>query len=87
MWITKSKEKAKETKMYRILSTYFIFVGMYTATKMFKLSPQVLANVNTIFDMSDLPAYEFYHANDCPLCRRGDAIDAISNGYGYSMLG
>ena len=43
--------------------------------------------VNTIFNSSDLPAYEFYHANNCPLCQKGDPIDAISNGYGYSMLG
>ncbi len=43
--------------------------------------------VNTIFDMEDLPSYAFYHATDCPMCQRGDAVDAISNGYGYSMLG
>lgn len=42
--------------------------------------------VNTIFDKSDVPGYESYPHRDCPLCRQGLPVNAISNGYGYSTL-
>ena len=42
--------------------------------------------VNTIFSTDDVPGYAAYPAHDCPLCREGKAVDAISNGYGYSKL-
>lgn len=42
--------------------------------------------VNTIFDKDDIPGYTSYPAHDCPLCRQGIPVDAISNGYGYSKL-
>lgn len=43
-------------------------------------------DVNTIFTQDDLPAYEIYDKNDCPLCKAGKPVDAITNGYGYSKL-
>ena len=42
--------------------------------------------VNTIFNLDDIPHYCAYPAHDCPLCQQGMAVDAISNGYGYSKL-
>lgn len=42
--------------------------------------------VNTIFNLDDIPHYLAYPAHDCPLCQQGIAVDAISNGYGYSKL-
>jgi orotate phosphoribosyltransferase len=42
--------------------------------------------VNTIFSTEDVPGYESYPAHDCPLCRQGSPVIAISNGYGYSKL-
>ena len=42
--------------------------------------------VNTIFSTDDVPGYAAYPAHDCPLCREGKTVDAISNGYGYSKL-
>ncbi|MCD7796571.1 MAG: phosphoribosyltransferase domain-containing protein, partial [Clostridiales bacterium] len=42
--------------------------------------------VNTIFTKDDVPRYETYPAHDCPLCRSGQKVDAIANGYGYSLL-
>ena len=42
--------------------------------------------VNTIFNKDDVPGYEAYPANDCPHCRAGERVDAIANGYGYSLL-
>ena len=44
-------------------------------------------HVNTIFGLDDLPHYQAYPMHDCPYCRQGMPVDAISNGYGYSMLG
>lgn len=43
-------------------------------------------HVNTIFSKNDIPGYAAYPAHDCPLCRQGQGVDAISNGYGYSRL-
>ncbi len=42
--------------------------------------------VNTIFTKDDVPGYETYPIHDCPLCRAGQKVDAIANGYGYSLL-
>ena len=42
--------------------------------------------VNCIFSQSDLPDYQTYAFNQCPLCRNNVRIDAIVNGYGYSKL-
>ena len=42
--------------------------------------------VNTIFTKDDVPGYEAYAAHDCPHCRAGERVDAIANGYGYSLL-
>ncbi len=44
-------------------------------------------HVNTIFSLEDIPHYKAYPMHDCPYCRQGMPVDAISNGYGYSMLG
>jgi len=46
---TKTKVKPKESKAYKILNAFWVFFGFYLATKMFKLSDQVLANINTVF--------------------------------------
>lgn len=42
--------------------------------------------VNSIFTEEDVPGYQSYPAHDCPLCRNGERVDAIANGYGYSLL-
>lgn len=42
--------------------------------------------VNTIFTKADLPGYEAYPSHDCPLCKSGARVNAIANGYGYSLL-
>ena len=42
--------------------------------------------VNTIFNTDDVADYVSYPAHDCPLCKEGLPVDAISNGYGYSKL-
>ena len=42
--------------------------------------------VNSIFDSSDFLGYKSYPKTDCPLCNESVKLDAIVNGYGYSML-
>lgn len=42
--------------------------------------------VNTIFTREDIPGYEAYAPHDCPHCKAGEKVDAIANGYGYSLL-
>ncbi|NLL01309.1 MAG: orotate phosphoribosyltransferase [Clostridiales bacterium] len=42
--------------------------------------------VNSIFRKKDLPDYQSYIINECPLCKNGQKLDAIVNGYGYMRL-
>lgn len=42
--------------------------------------------VHHIFGANDLPDYETYNQESCPLCKDGRKIDAIINGWGYSAL-
>lgn len=42
--------------------------------------------INTIFTKADVPGYEAYAPHDCPHCKAGERVDAIANGYGYSLL-
>lgn len=39
-----------------------------------------------IFGVEDLPDYESYPPQDCPLCKRGVKVDAVVNSYGYSKI-
>lgn len=43
-------------------------------------------DINTVFDIHDVPDYETHPADKCPMCRNKQKIDAIVNGYGYSKL-
>lgn len=42
--------------------------------------------IDAIFNTDDVPGYATYSSHDCPLCRQGQKIDAMVNGYGYSKL-
>ncbi len=42
--------------------------------------------INSIFDADDLPEYSTYDNGKCPMCARGEKLDAIVNSYGYSRL-
>ncbi len=42
--------------------------------------------VNSIFKTRDLPDYQSYNINDCPLCKQKQRLEAIVNGYGYMKL-
>ena len=42
--------------------------------------------VNSIFDPNDLDGFESYSPHNCPMCKKGEKIEAIVNSYGYSKL-
>jgi orotate phosphoribosyltransferase len=39
-----------------------------------------------IFTIDDLPGYQTYSPHECPYCKKGIAIEAMVNGFGYSKL-
>lgn len=43
-------------------------------------------DVNAVFYKKDVPNYESFKASECPMCKEGQKLDAIVNGYGYSKL-
>lgn len=43
-------------------------------------------DVNSVFNPSDLEGYFSVPAHECPLCAKGEKIDALVNSHGYSKL-
>ena len=43
-------------------------------------------DINAIFHKKDIPEYEAYPIDHCPMCEGKEKIDAIVNGYGYAKL-
>ena len=42
--------------------------------------------VHSVFDPNDLDGYGSYAPHECPLCKKGEKIDALVNCYGLSKL-
>ncbi len=42
--------------------------------------------VNSVFNPKDLTDYANYSSHDCPMCKKGEKIDALINCHGYSKL-
>lgn len=42
--------------------------------------------VYSVFDPKDLQDYESHPSHECPLCKKGEKIDALVNSFGYSKL-
>ena len=42
--------------------------------------------VHSLFSGKDLPDYNTYAANECPMCKAGQKVDALINSFGYSKL-
>lgn len=42
--------------------------------------------VKSLFTDKDLPHYDNFSANECPLCKNGIKVDALINSFGYSKL-
>ncbi len=42
--------------------------------------------VESVFDLKDLDGYASYGSHECPMCAKGERIDALVNSFGYSKL-
>ncbi len=42
--------------------------------------------VYSLFTPKDIPGYQTWYFQDCPLCAQGQKIDGLSNSYGFSKL-
>jgi len=42
--------------------------------------------IRSLYSTRDLPDYASYRSDNCPLCQKGLAVDAICNGFGYSLI-
>ena len=42
--------------------------------------------VNSLFGPKDLPDYKNFRPDDCPMCRAKESVDALCNGFGYSLV-
>lgn len=42
--------------------------------------------VRSVFNPNDLPDYQSYPANECPMCKAGQKLDALINSHGFSKL-
>ena len=42
--------------------------------------------VFSVFTQEDLPGYQAYAPYECPYCKKGKPLEAIVNGFGYSLL-
>ncbi len=42
--------------------------------------------VNSVFDPKDLGDYASYPSHECPMCKKGEKIDALVNSFGFSKL-
>ncbi len=42
--------------------------------------------VQSVFDPNDLDGYELNPSHSCPMCQKGEKIDALVNSFGFSRL-
>lgn len=42
--------------------------------------------VFSVFTQEDLPGYQAFTPHECPYCKKGTPLEAIVNGFGYSLL-
>ncbi len=42
--------------------------------------------IESMFTVNDIPGYQSYEPQNCPMCKAGQKLDAMVNGYGYSIL-
>ena len=42
--------------------------------------------VHAVFNPNNLDGYASYESHECPMCKAGQKIDALVNGFGYSKL-
>jgi orotate phosphoribosyltransferase len=42
--------------------------------------------IRSLYSTADLPDYQSFPTDNCPMCRDGVDVDAICNGFGYSLI-
>lgn len=42
--------------------------------------------IDALFRAEDIPNYHAYSHHECPMCQNGERVEALVNGYGYSVL-
>ncbi len=42
--------------------------------------------IESAFSEEDVPGYAAYESSQCPFCKKGHKLEAMVNGFGYSML-
>lgn len=42
--------------------------------------------IESVFTEADLPGYAAFNAEECPFCKKGERLEAVVNGFGYSRL-
>lgn len=42
--------------------------------------------IDALFCAEDIPNYHTYSHHECPMCQSGERVEALVNGYGYSVL-
>ena len=42
--------------------------------------------VTSLFTRAELPDYQYWKAEECPLCKAGQQVEAVCNGYGITPL-
>lgn len=42
--------------------------------------------IDALFRAEDIPNYHAYSHHECPMCQNGEHVEALVNGYGYSVL-
>lgn len=42
--------------------------------------------VQSVFNQEDVPGYAAYAPSECPFCKKGERIEAMVNGFGYSKF-
>lgn len=42
--------------------------------------------VHSLYSKTDLPEYRTYSPEECPMCKAGERVDAIANGFGFTPL-
>ena len=42
--------------------------------------------VTSLFTRAEMPDYHYWKPEDCPLCRAGEQVEAVCNGYGITPL-
>ena len=61
--------------------------GVAGVSAIFSAVPEVNGMaINAVFGPTDLPDYQTFPSHQCPLCARGQKLDALVNSHGYSRL-